>query len=164
MDGDKVRSPAHWFCTVRRGGAGRTGTRRLAAVANKGAETFHRSEAPSRLARSCCPARTFRHLRCNTFLAPCPLYPLPRGTAPAAARIEGSLAIGLPTQGEEKTLLSGARHGCAGAEGGRESGHRNALLKRQQGPDSTRIGAGAIRARTDESAPVRVGPDPLGVW
>jgi hypothetical protein len=28
VDGDKVRSPAHWFCTVRGGrGAGRTGTR-----------------------------------------------------------------------------------------------------------------------------------------
>ena len=51
-------------------------------------------------------------------LAPCPLYYLSRGTSPAAARIECSLAIGLPAQGGEKTMLSGAQRGGVGTEGG----------------------------------------------
>ena len=49
-------------------------------------------------------------------LAPCPLNPLSRGTAPAAARIECSLAIGLPAHGGWGALLSGARRGSVGAE------------------------------------------------
>jgi hypothetical protein len=50
--GREVRSPAHRFCTVRVGVAPDDNVRE--------------SEAPSRLARSCCPARAFRHLHRNT--------------------------------------------------------------------------------------------------
>ena len=48
-------------------------------------------------------------------LAPCRLYPLSRGTAPAASRIECSLTIGLSAQEGQRTLLSGARRGSVGA-------------------------------------------------
>jgi len=87
----------------------------------KGTDFFHWSEAPSRLARSCCPARA-RSGTCTATHLHCPLYPLPRGTTPAAARIECSLAIGLPAQGGERTLLSGAQRGSVGAEGGDQGG------------------------------------------
>ena len=44
------------------------------------------------------------------------LYPLSRGTALVAARVDCSLAICLPAHGGERTLLSGARRGSVGAE------------------------------------------------
>ena len=55
-------------------------------------------------------------------LAPCPLYPLHRGTTPAAVQLECILTTGLPAQGGERTLLSGARRGSVGAEGGDQGG------------------------------------------
>jgi hypothetical protein len=47
VDGDKMRSPAHWFCKVREGGSGRTGTRRFTAVAKRAQNRFTGVKPPA---------------------------------------------------------------------------------------------------------------------
>ena len=98
MDGDKVRSQLTGSAPSGRG-AGRTGTRRLTAVANKSTGTFHQSEMPSRLARSCCPARAFRHLHRNT-----------SASTPAPSR----LSLGAPLRLRESSAAWPSAYPCKG--------------------------------------------------
>ena len=124
---------AQLICSAQWGGGG---TRRQ--LSRIRARKKYRSEAPRRLARSCCPSRAFRHLLHRNTSArtlPPPLYTLSRGTAPAAAKIECSLAIGVPAEGGGGTLLLGTRRerGCQD-QGGEPSSR---FLHRRPGAAAT---------------------------